>query len=117
MVYKRYEPRPPAVAVGADRSAEQILRAIDSLVMSAFDLKRMEDQAYVREYQTKYREMSDQRAEMSLELCKVAPDHERIPTLMVERWGRVPPPSPKADAQNEEIDAVLAHSTDPVSQA
>lgn len=111
-VYKRYEPAPAAVALGANPSAKKVLKAIDSLTMSAFDLKRMEDRAYVREYQTKHQEMTDKRAELILELYKVAPDHERIPTLMVERWGRIPPASPKADAQNEEIDAVLAHSKD-----
>jgi uncharacterized protein (TIGR03067 family) len=111
-IYKRYEPRPAAVALGADRSAEQILKAIDSPLMSAFDPKSMEDEVYVHEYQAKHLERSEKRAEMILELYKVAPDHERIPTLMVERWGRVPPTSPKADAQNDEIDAILARSRD-----
>jgi uncharacterized protein (TIGR03067 family) len=110
MVYRRYEPQPAMIAPGADRSAEQILKAIDSLKMSAFDLKRMEDRAYVREYQAKHLGRTEKRAELILELYKAAPNHERIPTLMVERWGRVPPASPKAEAQIEEIDAVLAHS-------
>jgi uncharacterized protein (TIGR03067 family) len=112
MVYKRYEPHPAAIAPGADRSAEQILKAIDSLKMSAFDLKRMEDQAYVREYQANHLGTAEKRAELIHDLYKAAPNHERIPTLMVERWRRIPPESPKAEAQNEEIDAVLAHSKD-----
>jgi thiol-disulfide isomerase/thioredoxin len=112
MVYKRYEPRPAAVALGADRSAEQILKAIDCLMMPAFDLKRMEDRAYLPEYQAKYLGTTEKRAELILELYKAAPDHERVPALMVERWRRSPPRSPQAEAQIPEIDAVLAHSKD-----
>ncbi len=112
MVYKRYEPCPAAVALDADRSAEQILKAIDCLMMPAFDLKRMQDQAYLPEYQAKHLGTIEKRAELILELYKAAPDHERVPTLMVERWRRNPFIGPKAEAQFPEIDAVLAHSKD-----
>ena len=89
MVYKRYEPRPAAAALGAERSVQQILMAIDSPTMSAFDVKRLEDRKYLREYQARDLRRTEKRAELILELYKAAPNHERIPTLMVERWRRV----------------------------
>jgi uncharacterized protein (TIGR03067 family) len=110
MFYTRYEPQSAAFAPGADRSAGQILKAIDSLKMSAFDLKRMEDREYIREYQAKHLSKTERRAELILELYKAAPNHERIPSLMVERWRHGHPASPNAEAQIEEIDTVLAHS-------
>ena len=74
MVYKRYRPRPPAAALGADRSVQQILKAIDSPTMSAFDVTRMEDREYVRQYQAKDLERTEKRSELILELFKAAPN-------------------------------------------
>jgi uncharacterized protein (TIGR03067 family) len=111
MVFKRYDPQPAAIAPGPGSSAEQILTAIDSLTMSAFDVQRMHDRAYVGEYQAQELVRSKQRSERILELYTAAPTHQRMPALMVERWRRASPATRDAQAQLAEIDDVLAHST------
>ena len=54
--------------------------------------------------------MAKKRAELILELYKVAPDHDRIPKLMAERWDtRLAGPQVSGEIRKE-IDDVLAHT-------
>ncbi len=71
----------------ADRPVAAILAELDSLKTPAPDQKRMAaDPAYRKEHFSKLREANQKRAKLTLELYKAAPKHERIPTLMQERW-------------------------------
>jgi hypothetical protein len=80
-----------------DRTAEAILKDLESFALPKVDAARTKDQAYVREYISKRQEARDKRAGLILELYKSAPRHDRIPKLMVERWSSVRPNSPKID--------------------
>jgi thiol-disulfide isomerase/thioredoxin len=97
-----------ATAPGADRSAEQILKELDAVTYPTFGTSRRQNQDYIREYETNWQKARDRRPALILELYKVAPDHERIPVLMSERWGW-------GDDSGlfKEIDAVLAHTKNP----
>jgi len=49
-------------------------------------------------------------ADLILELYKVAPNHDRIPKLMAERWGIGLIDAPAAGEMRKEIDDVFAHT-------
>jgi thiol-disulfide isomerase/thioredoxin len=93
-----------------ERSAQVILKELDDLKMVPFDLKRRKDETYIREYRAKNEERYEKRAVLIRELYKAAPDHQRILALLLERWGRGSPISPKADELNKEIAEVVAHT-------
>ena len=101
-----------APAPGADRSAEQILREIDALKAPQLDAKKRQDPAYVREFRAQLQVVSDQRNKLILELYKTAPDHQRLPELMGQRWMTlVFRPEPVGnDGLIRELDDVLAHA-------
>ena len=99
-------------AVAADRTAEAIMKDLDAVEMPKLDASKRNDSAYVHEYIKKRQESMDKRATLILELYKTAPNHERIPTLMVERWRSVGAGS-KSDDIIKEIDQVLAQTSDP----
>ncbi len=99
-----------ALALGADRPAGDILKDIDAVKMPALDRTKIRDQGYVQEYIKKSEEATKTRDKLILELYKAAPDNERIPALMAERWESMPPRGPQIDALIKEIDDVLAHT-------
>jgi thiol-disulfide isomerase/thioredoxin len=99
-----------ALALGADRPASEILKDIDAVKMPALDRTKVRDRVYVQEYVKQHQEAAKTRDKLILELYKAAPDNERIPTLMAERWGSTPPGGPQIDALIKEIDDVLAHT-------
>ncbi len=71
---------------GGDRSPGQILDALDGIELPSFDSGKKDDQPYVRQHLAKLKEATEKRAALIWELFQVAPDHERIPPLMAERW-------------------------------
>jgi thiol-disulfide isomerase/thioredoxin len=99
-----------AVALGADRPASDILKEIDAVKMPALDRTKVRDQGYVQEYIKKREEATKTRGKLILELYEAAPQNERVPALMAERWGSTNPSGPQGDALIKEIDNVLAHS-------
>ena len=103
---------PTGAAAAADRTAEAILKDLESVKLPKLDSSKRNDSAYVREFIDKQRESMDKRAVLILELYKTAPKHEQIPKLMVERWRSVGS-GPKADDIIKEIDQVLAQTGDP----
>jgi thiol-disulfide isomerase/thioredoxin len=100
----------PAPAPGADRTAEQILKELEAVKLPTFDAKQRQDQAYLREYLAQRREAWSKLDPLILELHKVAPNHERIPRLMYERWSRMTEPF---DALYKDVDEILAHDQNP----
>ncbi len=99
-----------ALALGADRPASDILKDIDAVKMPALNRAKVSDRLYVQEYLKQRQEATAAKDKLVLELYKAAPDNERIPTLMAERWGNTPPRGPEIDALFKEIDDVLAHT-------
>ncbi len=102
----------PARTWAADRSAEQVLAELDAVKL-AFDRKKADDQNYMREYLAKRAEVWAKRDALILEIYKIAPNHERIPRLMYEHWGRR---KDHFDELFREIDGVLAHDKNPKLQ-
>jgi len=99
--------------LAADRPADKILSDIDAVTMPQYDGTKRGDQAYVRDFMTKRQEALSKRATLILELYKAAPEHDRIATLLPERWGSMSPFGPQADELAKEIDDVSAHAANP----
>jgi thiol-disulfide isomerase/thioredoxin len=107
---------PSSPAIGGDRTAEDILQEIDSGKLPTLELSKIRDQAYVREYAAKnnaFWAKWAKRDALILELFRVAPDHERIPTLMRERWDRMGSNAQMRGAYTDfskDIEGILAHT-------
>jgi len=99
-----------AGAPGAERTAVQILKDIDAAVVPKVENDRAHDAAYMRRFRTKEREVTEKRDRLALELFKAAPNHERLPELMAERWSRK---DERYRALFVEVDDVLAHTKNP----
>jgi thiol-disulfide isomerase/thioredoxin len=100
----------PAEARGADRTAEQILKEIDAAVAPKLDTKKAHDTAYLRRHHTKELEVLAKRDRLALELFNAAPNHERLPELMAERWSRK---DERYRGLFKEVDDVLARTKNP----
>ena len=102
-----------AVAKGADRKPEQILKDIDAIKSPAGDSDSNDKKAEASSADVKSREAAQKRAKLIAELYKVAPDHKRIPTLMVERWKTLGTPEKTRYAEFvSELDKVFARTKD-----
>jgi thiol-disulfide isomerase/thioredoxin len=99
--------------LAADRPADQILSEIDAVKLPQPDFTRRGDQAYVREFMTKRQDAESKRAALILELYKAAPDHERLATLLPERWGSIMQLGPQTDEFAQEIDDVCSRAVNP----
>jgi hypothetical protein len=95
---------------GGDRSAEKILEEYDAIKFPQFDRKKVEDKDYMREYLAKRKEVFAKCNSLVFEFYKIAPNHERVPRLMNDRWSRMGEPF---DNLFKEIDDVLAHDKNP----
>jgi thiol-disulfide isomerase/thioredoxin len=102
-----------ATALGADRSAAEILKALDAVKPPSFDAARRSDQNYIREIQAQYQQAAAKRDELILELLRTDPNHDRLPILMIERWRRLPLVGPNAGKLDQELDDILAHTQNP----
>lgn len=102
-----------AVARGADRKPEQILKDIDAIKAPAGDSDSNDKKAEASSADVKSREAAQKRAKLIAELYKVAPDHKRIPILMVERWKTLGTPEKTRYADFvSELDKVFTHTKD-----
>ncbi|MFI5458211.1 MAG: TlpA family protein disulfide reductase [Isosphaerales bacterium] len=95
-------------ARAADGPAEAILKELDAAKAPSFDATKRSDQAYIQDYLSKRQAAMEKRSGLILDLYKAAPDHEKVPTLMAERWMNNAN-GPKAGELTKEIDDVLAH--------
>jgi Redoxin len=93
----------------ADRSVDQILEDLDRIKIPSYDASKKNDQTYTAQFLTELRHATEARAELILELYKADPDHDRIPTLMAERWS-LRPYGLTFDRLSPEIDNVLART-------
>jgi thiol-disulfide isomerase/thioredoxin len=99
---------------GAERRADQILKDIDAAVAPRFDAKRAGSSSYLRRFRASQRDATAKRDKLIFELYKAAPDHERLPELMAERWGRK---DERYRGLFKEVDDVLAHTKNPKLKA
>jgi thiol-disulfide isomerase/thioredoxin len=101
------------LAMGADRGAEEILKALDSVKMPSVDRSKVSDSNYVTQYRKDLKVAGERRDALILELYKTDPDNGKLPALMGERWMRMardPSDAPKRDV---EIKDVLGHAKNP----
>ena len=101
-------------AWSAERTAEQILKEIDAVKLPTLNSKKQGDRSAIRDNQIRRREAAQKRARLIREIYKVAPDHQRIPALMEERWATLGshPEKGKYDELVRELDNVLSHTKD-----
>jgi thiol-disulfide isomerase/thioredoxin len=104
----------PAEVLGDDRTVEQILEDLDDAVAPKPDAKKVNDAAYLRRYRAREREALAKRDNLAIELYKAAPNHERLPELMAERWSRK---DERYRGLFKEVDDVLAHTKNPKLKA
>jgi thioredoxin-like negative regulator of GroEL len=109
-----------AVARAADRKPEQILKDIDAIKNAsvdsgsdANDTDAKEKKGVASAAEIKSREAAQKRAKLIAELYKVAPDHKRIPALMMERWKTLGTPEKSRYAEFvTELDKVFKQTKD-----
>ena len=97
-------------AVAADRTADEILKELDDTPIPKFDPPRDPNRSTSSSTSVTVKKPLTKRGELILELYKAAPDHEKVPKLLQERWMRLPQSGPKADATIKEVEEVLAHT-------
>lgn len=95
-------------AHAADRTPADILKELDGITLPKFDAAKRTDQEYVQQYIGERQKALEKRGQLILELYKAAPDHEKVPTLLQERWSSLPQVGPKADETYKEIEKTLA---------
>jgi thiol-disulfide isomerase/thioredoxin len=72
--------------LAADRSPEEILKEIERVQFPQADQSKVGDEDYGREFKSRHDAATETRAALILDLCKAAPDHEKVPSLMLLRW-------------------------------
>jgi thiol-disulfide isomerase/thioredoxin len=100
---------PSGNAQSADRPVAAILADLkdqESKAPARPDAKQARDAEFRKSYLARMQEFMSKKAALAFELYNVAPDHERIPELMVERWRTAG--TTKSVETIKEIDAVLA---------
>jgi thiol-disulfide isomerase/thioredoxin len=92
------------------KSADDALKQIESTSMPKFDSTKRNDQNYIRQYIADRQKAMETRADLIHKLYKLAPDHEKVPGLLEERWATILQGG-KNEAALKEIDETLAHTT------
>jgi thiol-disulfide isomerase/thioredoxin len=98
--------------LAGDRPADAILRDIESVEMPKQDVSKRNDRAYFQEFMAKRQEAMAKRAAYILELYQTAPNHEKVPQLMVERW-RTVSAGRGSEGAIKEINDVMAQTSNP----
>jgi len=98
--------------MAGDRAPAEILKELDQVKLPAADPAKLEDDAYGREFTSRREEAIEKRAALILEFYKAAPEHERIPSLMFERWDTLITLGKRSGVENE-IRQILAKSSNP----
>ena len=97
-------------ALAADRTAAEILKDLDGVPVPKIDRAKVGDPAYVREIRAALQKAVPKRLELIRELHKAAPDHEKLATLLPERWSYLPPSGPQGDETFKEVSDAVAHT-------
>ena len=78
-----------ATAMGADRTAEEILKDLDAVKMPTVDRSKVTDSQYVEQFRRDYKGGEESAMRLILELYKSDPDNAKLPPLMTEHWTRM----------------------------
>jgi thiol-disulfide isomerase/thioredoxin len=97
-----------ATAMGADRSAKEILKELDAIKMPSYEPARRAEPGYIQSLQRQMQEAAAKQDALIPELFKVDPDNDRLPVLMSSHWRRMPPIGPNAGKLTKELEDVLA---------
>jgi thiol-disulfide isomerase/thioredoxin len=104
-----------AVARGADRKPDQILKDIDAIKAPSgdSDSNPKDKKGVASSAEIKAREAAQKRAKLIAELYKVAPDHKRVPALLMERWKTIGTPEKTRYTEfMNELDKVFTRTKD-----
>ncbi len=96
-------------AMGADRSAGEILADLDAIKPPAFDRSRQSDAAYMRKIQDEYRQVAARQDALTVELLKVDPNNDRLASLLPRHWRQMNPFT-QSETLKREINDVLART-------
>lgn len=99
-------------AFADDRTADEVLEAYKSVKNPVYDKEKKDDKEFMDKYREDYRAANKMRAELTGELFKVAPDHERLIRLMPTRWSILQGDPEHATVIAEEMAKILADSPD-----
>jgi thiol-disulfide isomerase/thioredoxin len=91
--------------------ADVVLKELEATTVPKFDSAKRSEQGYVQKYIAERQKAMESRAELILKLYKIAPEHEKVPALLEERWGTLLQTAQKTDETLKEIDETLAHNT------
>ena len=101
-------------ARGDDRSADAILKEIDTIKVPEFDDSKREDGAYIQRYIQERNDATKRKAELIGELYRADPENPKLATLLPERWAglamnvRGPGGANAAKELNAELNEVIA---------
>jgi thiol-disulfide isomerase/thioredoxin len=93
-------------ASSEERTADVILREIDSVRIPQYDRSRTSDRDYVRKMSEQRGKAIFRKADLIGELYRLDPNHPRLAELMPERW------KARRIGDTKEIDEVLARTKD-----
>ena len=93
------------------KPADAVLKQLEGTTVPKFDSTKRYEQNYIRQYMADLRKAMEARAELIHKLYKIAPEHEKVPTLLEERWGTLLQTGDKNEEIVKEIDETLAHTT------
>ena len=96
-------------AIAADRPAEEIFKELEGVKIPVLNRAKTSDRASLEEYIKHRTETVEKRSALILELYKADPGNKEIPTLMAERWGRMPLLGAKVAELKKELDEAIAH--------
>ena len=90
------------------KSADAVLKELEAIKFPTVDRSKVSDQAYVQKFRAEYQSVLEKRGDLMLKLYKVAPDHEKVPALLEQRWANRL--GMKTDETLKEIDEILAET-------
>jgi thiol-disulfide isomerase/thioredoxin len=102
-----------AFAFAEGRPADAILRDYDAAELPKFERERRDEPGYVERFRKSYIEAQNRRDELAWELFQAAPEHKRVPALLLQRWQDRMIEPVSAEATAREIDRALPRFTDP----
>jgi thiol-disulfide isomerase/thioredoxin len=96
-------------AVGGGRPSDKILGELDALRIPVFEPNKKNDQSYVSAFLKTLKQATEQRNALILEFYEAAPNHDRVPALMSERWS-IRPYAPASEKILSETNDIEAHT-------
>ncbi len=97
-------------AIAADRTADEILKELDGNPLPTLDRAKINNAQYRNDYVAAMQKALPKRLELIQELHKAAPDHEKLTTLLPERWLNLPRTGVTLDAMCKEVEEAIAHT-------